>query len=137
MKRLYTAIAVLLFTVTCSTFNSPAMAQTTQEIVKGNCDSCSSTCEHTLTYCTVKKGQYDQAAITTALKDCITACKMTADFLSRGSALEPKSADICIAACDTCVKSCESFSGDNNMTACADECRKCASNLQKLAVASK
>jgi len=59
---------------------SPASAQTTREIARGNCKSCAASCQKTMDWCTTKAGKYAEAGVTNSLKDCVTACKMTEDF---------------------------------------------------------
>jgi hypothetical protein len=131
MKSLIALLGTLSFVAL--NFCQPAQAQTTGEIAKGNCKSCAEVCEKTLGYCTKKGGKYSEASVTNSLKDCITACKMTADFLNRGSVLlEPKACDLTVEACNECAKSMDKFNKDNEMGSCANECRKCVGNCQKL-----
>jgi hypothetical protein len=132
MKTKTTAICTILCTVILSLFVLSANAQTTGEIAKGNCKACITECEKALAYCNKKGGQYTQTNIISALKDCITACKASEDYLARNSSQASKSLSLCVEACMNCAKSCESFKSDNAMRACADECRKCAGNCQKL-----
>jgi hypothetical protein len=132
MKRLFT-LFTLIACCWLSNCSVATFAQNTSEITLGNCKACVSACQKTLDYCTQKGGKYGQETITNALKDCITACKFSGEYLARGSNLGKKSATLCIEACNNCAKSCESFKDDNNMKACADECRKCAGNCQKVA----
>lgn len=114
-------------------FSPAASAQTTAEIARGNCKACAETCQKTLDYCTKKGGKYAEASITNGLKDCITACKSTDDFLNRGSAyLQAKAASLCVDAATNCAKSCDKFNTDNQMLACANECRKCVGNCTKI-----
>lgn len=119
-----------------TTFGQGAMAQTTPEIVKGNCDACAAFCQKTLTYCSTKKGTYTKGTTAAALKDCINACKSSSEYISRGSVFQKRAMALCIDACNNCTKTCESFKDDNNMKACANECRKCAGNCQKIVGAS-
>ena len=133
MKKLLTA----LYAFACCCLLSLSMinaadAQTTTEITKGNCKVCAEECQKTLDYCNKKGGNYGAANISNALKDCITACKMTEDYIARNSSYGTKTAAICIEACNNCAKSCESFKNDDKMRATADECRKCAGNCSKL-----
>ena len=131
MKIVITRLAAAFVFILC--FCSPGFAQTTGEIAKGNCKACADACQKTLDYCTGKKGKYAEASVTNSLKDCITACKMTADFLNRGSVtLEPKACDLTVQACNDCAKSMDKFNTDPKMESCANECRKCVGNCQKL-----
>lgn len=133
MKRIFTALGMLVCINACGL---EALAQTTPQITKGNCDSCAVFCEKTLNYCTQKRGKHGEATTTNALKDCITACKMTSEFIGRGSAFQKQSANLCIEACNNCMKACDSFISDNNMKACANECRKTSGNCKKIASAN-
>ncbi|HEY9715686.1 MAG TPA: four-helix bundle copper-binding protein [Chroococcales cyanobacterium] len=110
-----------------------AFGQTTEQITEDNCKQCAEVCTTTLDYCTKKGGHYADATVTNALKDCISACKSTHDFVSRGSKLQSRLAALCVAACNACAKSCESFKTDVTLRACADECRKCGGNCNKIA----
>jgi hypothetical protein len=114
-------------------FSQAAFAQTTAEIARGNCKACADACQKTLDYCTSKGGKYAEASVTNAMKDCITSCKSTDDLLNRGSAyLEGKSCLLTIDAANNCAKVCDKFAGDNQMAACANECRKCVGNCTKI-----
>ncbi|HEY9678943.1 MAG TPA: hypothetical protein V6C76_13120 [Drouetiella sp.] len=135
MKRLLALFGLLMCTIAYSG-NASVYAQTTGEIAKGNCTNCASVCQKTLDYCNTKKGKYGEASVTNSLKDCITACKMTADFLNRGSVgMQPKACDLTVQACNECAKTMDKFTSDNAMQACANECRKCVGNCQKLSSA--
>lgn len=107
-------------------------AQTTAEIARGNCKNTADVAQKTLEYCNQKAGKFGEASVTNALKDCVNACKMTEDFLLRGSPLSAKSSVLCTEALNSCAKSCDKFPGDAKMTACANECRKSVGNLQKI-----
>lgn len=132
MKR-FIAFLGTLYCFLILNYFQPVWAQTTAEIAKGNCKSCVEVCQKTLDSCTKKGGKYAETSITNSLKDCITACKMTTDYLNRGSAsLQAKACDLTIEACNECAKSMDKFNTDNEMEACANECRKCVGNCQKL-----
>lgn len=111
----------------------PSYSQSTQEITRGNCKACADACHETINYCTKKGGALSEANVTNALKDCATACKMTSEYLARGSELQGKAASLCIQACNSAAKACDQFPKDTRMQGCANETRKCASNLAKVA----
>lgn len=134
MKQIVLTMTVLLLLV--GNLTQPSLAQTTPQIAKGNCKSCAASCQKTLDYCVQKKGPYAEGTITNALKDCVTACKMCAEFLTRGSEFSKKSAALCIDACNNCAKTCDGFKNDSQMKSCTDECRKCAGNCEKVASAA-
>lgn len=133
LNHLIKTLTLLFCALTFSFGQQYAYAQTTAEIARGNCKSCAETCQKTLDYCTQKGGKYAEASVTNALKDCITACKSTDDFLNRGSAyLQTKAAGLAVDAATNCAKSCDKFNTDNKMLACANECRKTIGNCQKI-----
>lgn len=135
MKKMINALFMVLCAFVFSAYSLSASAQTTAEIAKNNCDSCANFAAKTLNYCVTKKGNYGKASMTNALKDVVTACKSSSEFIANASALQKKSAAIAIEACNECIKACggSTVSSDVNIKACADECRKCASNLGKVA----
>jgi hypothetical protein len=46
--------------------------------------------------------------------------------------LSGKESEVCVQACNEAAKACDQFKGDLQLTECANECRKTASNLQKV-----
>jgi hypothetical protein len=132
MKKLMSFLSAVCCLFVLGFAAPTAMAQTTGEIAKGNCKSTAEVCQKTMDWCTKKGGKYAEASVTNSLKDCVTACKMTEDFLNRGSTLEAKSCGVCIDACNEAAKTCDKFA-DKEMAACANECRKCVGNCTKLA----
>lgn len=132
MKRLMCLLSLAFCIVFASGVSTGVYAQTTQEIAKGNCMACQKKCEEVLSYCTSKGGKYGTQTVTNALKDCIAACKMTDEMFARGSNMTTKAAAFVADASINCAKSCESFKDDDKMNACANECRKNASNCSKM-----
>lgn len=135
MKKISVILSALLCNLVIAMFALvPAMAQTTPDIAKGNCDSCANFCAKTLNYCVSKKGEHGKATMTNALKDCISACKAASEFIANNSKYQKEAAAIAIKACNECIKACggSGVSSDVQMKACADECRKCAGNLDKI-----
>jgi hypothetical protein len=131
MKRLICLFSMAFCMLFANLFTG-VYAQTTQEIAKGNCAACEKKCAEALDYCNAKGGTYASANVTNALKDCLAACKMTDEFFARGSNLSAKAAQFNADACINCAKSCERFKDDDKMNACANECRKTASNCSKM-----
>ena len=134
MKRTITLLSMLFCTFVINGLGTVALAQTTPEIAKGNCAACQTDLEKTLRYCTDKRGKYAEAQFTNIIKDAITACKMTEEFMTRGSSYQNKAAEICVEACTQCAKACDSFKDDDRLKACANECRKTAGNCSKVAL---
>ncbi len=126
MKQLFLSLALSL----C--LSPVAMAQTTPDIAKGNCKMVSDTCQKTLDYVNTKKGKFGKANVTNALKDCITACDMAENYITRGSVLQKKAASLTIDACNSVAKSADQFPDDAKMQKLANEARKCVGNLEKI-----
>lgn len=138
MKRLIMSLFAFAALAAGLTFSLGALADTqakhesaTHASCEDRCKSCQSVCEKTLKYCQQKGGKHVEPGHIALLKDCITACKSSADYLSRNSALHAKACAICAEACNKCAESCEKFD-DKQMKDCAAECRKCAESCTKM-----
>jgi hypothetical protein len=57
--------------------------------------------------------------------DCMEACQVAADFMTRGSDLHPSICAATAEVCYACALSCEEVEGEE-MEACAQLCRECA-----------
>lgn len=132
MKRAFSSVAALFCLLSFESSWSAGFAQTTGEIAKGNARSCAQVCQQTVDYCNHKRGKLSDLSLLNSIKDCITSCKSVDELLSRSSTLSPKSAKVCIDACNECAKACDQVKDDKQLTKCANECRKTASNMQKL-----
>ena len=132
MKRVFSTLVMLACTTMMNANYSASFAQTTGEIAKGNCESTAKMCQKAMDYCNEKKGKYSDSSVTNAIKDCMSACKSTDDFLRRGSKLSSKSSALCAEACTECAKACDQFKDDLQMTSLANECRKSIGNLSKV-----
>lgn len=115
----------------------PASAQAkstavTMDSCLATCRKCQKMCENTLSYCKKKGGKHAEAKHINTLKDCIQACKTSADYLSRNSQNHDKSCGFCAEICKICAKSCETMPEDKQMKACAAECRTCAESCEKM-----
>lgn len=97
------------------------------------CYRCQKMCETTLAYCRKKGGNYTTGKNLTMLEDCIAACKISADYLSRSSPNHALSCNLCAEVCKQCIAQCETFKGDKQMQACAEECKKCAKSCSDMA----
>lgn len=113
-------------------FHTVTYAQTTGQIASGNAKSCAAVCQQTAEYCNTKKGKYGQESLMNTIKDCITTCKSVSELLGRGSGLAIKAVPVCVEACNECAKACDQFKADKQLTECANECRKTASNMEKI-----
>lgn len=139
MKRIVILLCLMLGLFAVSATSSiitalPAKAEAmNMEACEAQCKNCQKVCQETLAYCKDKGGKYAEAKHLNTLKDCILACKTSADFLSRNSANHMKSCGFCAAICKTCADSCATFADDKKLKECVAECRKCAESCDKMA----
>ena len=88
--------------------------------------ACHQTCLETLGHCLRHGGDHLEAKHLTLLMDCEGICHIHEDFLLRGSHHHHAICRACEEICEECAKSCDTFKGDQSMTACAQACRRCA-----------
>ncbi len=112
--------------------NTQNATMPSMESCEAVCRKCQKVCEKTLAYCRKKGGKHAENKHLDTLRDCIAACKMSAEFLSRNSANHAKSCGFCADICKLCAESCESFGDDKQMKDCAAECRKCVESCEKM-----
>jgi hypothetical protein len=139
MKRVVLLISLMIglfaFSATSSIISAlPARAEAmNMAACRTQCKICQKVCEDTLAYCQKKGGKYADAKHINTLKDCILACKTSANFLARNSANHMKSCGFCAAICKICADSCVTFTDDKTMKDCVAECRRCAESCDKMA----
>ncbi len=134
MNRIFTMFAMLIMLLSGfgMTLSASAEGGKGGMSCQSACSTCAAKCEKTLAYCKKKGGKHLEKTHINALKDCIATCKMSDDFMTRGSAMMNKACEICKEACLKCAEACETFKGDKAMKECADECRKCAASCEKM-----
>jgi len=96
------------------------------------CAKCEDKCETTLKYCLKQSGAHKEDTHIKAMQDCIATCKLSKDFMARGSDLSKSVCNLCEQACKRCADSCDTFKDDKTMKACAEECRKCAKSCENM-----
>ena len=96
------------------------------------CAKCQDTCEKTLKYCLKQAGTHKEATHIKAMQDCIATCKLSKDFMARGSEQSSAVCNLCDQICKHCADSCDTFKDDKTMKACAEECRKCAKSCEHM-----
>jgi hypothetical protein len=94
---------------------------------------CLRVCTETLQYSLKKGGRYAEASHLQALMDCVEACRVSMDYMLRGSEMSDDVCGLCVAACERCATACERFRDDAQMRACVEACRSCASTCQVVA----
>ena len=129
MKRVILLVMLLLGLAVG--WQSPTIAEGMN--CKVECVLCASTCEKTLQYCLKSGGQHSNSEHIDALKDCISTCKQSADFMARSSGLNKQACDLCEQACLRCADLCGAVKDDKKMQACVEECKKCAKVCHSMA----
>ena len=90
------------------------------------CGDCANECKEVLfQHCLNMGGAHIEQNHVNLMVDCIQICRMSGDFMLRGSDMHMLSCALCAEICDACATSCEDI-GDPEMQECADLCRQCA-----------
>ena len=98
-----------------------------------DCLDCYRVCTETLGHCLKMGGKHLEESHLRLLQDCAYICKMSADFMIRGSDSEADLCRVCADICASCAKSCENIdTSDEMMARCADACKKCASSCKEM-----
>jgi hypothetical protein len=97
------------------------------------CQHCHDSCMQAVTYCLEQGGAHAERGHVALLLDCAQMCHTTGDAMLRGSDAHHLLCDACADVAERCARSCEQFSGDQQMQACARECRRCAGTCTALA----
>ena len=96
------------------------------------CGDCANECKEVLfQHCLNMGGAHIEQSHVNLMVDCIQICRMSADFMLRGSDMHMLSCALCAEMCDACATSCEDI-GDEEMQECADLCRKCADSCREM-----
>jgi hypothetical protein len=96
------------------------------------CANCQTMCEKTSEYVKKLGGKAASPERIKLLADCISICKTSHDFLSRGSQFHPDVCKVCADVCTACAKSCQELN-DPKLKDCIAECKKCAASCHKMA----
>ena len=95
------------------------------------CAACARTCLNGLyRHCLPAGAEHIDQLHVQLMSDCIDICKITADFLTRGSPRHQRVAAVCAEICRACAVSCDALTG---MQECAEACRQCESSCRLLA----
>ena len=96
------------------------------------CQECHATCLHTIMHCLSMGGAHATAAHIGLLLDCADACRLSADFMLRGSPRHTLTCSTCAELCEACAVECDRFP-DEFMKECAMACRRCAASCREMA----
>jgi hypothetical protein len=98
------------------------------------CTQCHNVCLSTLNHCLERGGKHADPAHIGLLLDCADTCRISADFMLRGSDRHQLACRICADICGACAESCEHIgSSDETMLQCAQECRRCQQSCERMA----
>lgn len=93
---------------------------------------CRTLCMETLyDHCLVMGGPHVAPDHVKAMTDCIQACQVCADFMTRGSQSHTVLCAACAEICDACARSCARIDSPQ-MQRCADVCRRCAKSCRDM-----
>ena len=70
------------------------------------------------------------------LLDCAEICRVSADFMIRGSTMHPHTCRACAEICSRCADECDQMGENPYMAACAEICRRCAETCREMAGAT-
>lgn len=108
------------------------MTKTAMAAATEKCWEARHACQKTLVeHCLTMGGAHVEKEHVKLMLDCIQACQISADFMSRNSALHRDMCAACAAVCDACAASCTAI-GTPEMQACADACRACAASCRAM-----
>jgi hypothetical protein len=80
----------------------------------------------TVTHCLQRGGYLAEGEHVRLLLDCADVCRVTADFVARGSEFHEAACDLCAGICLRCAELCELIADAAKLHECADVCRSCA-----------
>jgi hypothetical protein len=95
------------------------------------CAECAMVCKRTFfTHCVQVGGDHVRPEHVLLVTDCIAACQIAADFLTRGSPRHADACRLCADVCQRCAEECRSMGG---MEDCATTCQHCADSCNRMA----
>lgn len=97
------------------------------------CTGCHAVCIEMIQHCLEKGGRHVAAEHIRLLEDCAEICRLSADFMLRGSPLHIETCAVCADICEKCAESCDRMSDDEDMRRCAEACRQCAESCREMA----
>lgn len=102
-----------------------------------DCLDCYEVCIRTEEHCLEMGGRHVQPEHLRLLRDCAAICRVSADFLLRGSAQAAALCRVGSDICRSCAEDCGHFSGDSEMKRCAEQCLRCADSCDRAGAAIK
>lgn len=99
-----------------------------------NCQECYESTTQCIMHCLGRGGEFASPERICLLMDCAEICRLSADFMLRGSLLHNFTCGACSKICEHCATDCEaSAPDDEHMRLCAAACRRCADSCHQMA----
>ena len=127
LKALCLSAALTLTSALCAMAETPSGKD--MEKCAGDCSKCATRCEKALKYFNSKGGKYTQAENIKLIKDCIAACKFSAELKSRNSEFAGQAGLVCSEICSKCATMCDDLK-DPTLKDCVDMCKQCGSSCE-------
>jgi hypothetical protein len=96
------------------------------------CDACAEACERCAIACLEEPQPKLMARCIALDMDCAQACRLTASYLARGSALDAAASAFCAMVCQRCADECDRHRMDHCQE-CARACRACVRECERMA----
>lgn len=98
------------------------------------CGECNDACNKGFHHCIGQsaRGKMPYAKMAQTLIDCTAFCALSAELISRGSAMMVISCQACADACRRCAQECETFDTDLDMKICLDACKRCEESCRHM-----
>ncbi len=97
-----------------------------------DCLACYSACTETFGYCVERGGALVAPDLLRRLRDCAELCRVSADFMLRGSELAPRLCALAAEAAAVCAQACAAIADDAQLHACQDACLRCATSCKEV-----
>ena len=110
--------------MTTSLADPPALAE---------CRRCQEACLDAVTHAVRRGDHYSDDVLIGALLDAADVCRISIDFIHRGSHVHARIGAVCAEICERAAEACDALPGDPVMAACAAACRRCAAACEALA----
>lgn len=97
-----------------------------------NCHECHDACLSVLGFCLNRGGEFASSAHIGTLLDCADICRVSEDFLHRGTARHELACAVCAEICAQCATVCARYPEEKELARCAEACRRCADSCRKM-----
>jgi hypothetical protein len=98
------------------------------------CDECGQACNKAFHHCLqqASAGKAPHAAMAQTLADCAAICALSEQMIFRHSSMMDLTCRACADACRRCASECVSFDTDVVMKTCQDTCQRCEETCREM-----